>query len=164
MAGKIFAVSNGANLNSGIIAGNPPFEAGFMNWPRSDPNAPLLTISDPGNILQLPKDSKHPEQALEVMDYLLTPEVGQIFANNGLIPLHQGLDLSKVTLPQTLVKEELAAAGDQTPVGWQDYMAPYQFPDRLGSELQKLLAGKTTLDQFMPFVQKTYDEAIASEQ
>jgi raffinose/stachyose/melibiose transport system substrate-binding protein len=163
MTGKTFAVSNGANLNAGIIAAKVPFDVGFMNWPRIDPSAPQLVISDPGNILQLPKDSKHPDQALDVMDYLLTPEVGQIMATNGLIPL-QKLDLSTVTLPEPFIKDELTAAGDQTPVGWLNYMAPFEFPDRQGSELQKLLAGKTTLDAYMTFLQKTYDAAIAAEQ
>lgn len=164
MTGKTFAVSNGANLNAGIVSSAPNFEVGFMNWPRlDDPSAPLLTISDPGNILMLPKDSPHPERSLDVMDWLLTPEVGQIFATNGLIPLHR-LDLSSVTLPQPFIKDELAAASDQTPVGWLNYMAPYEFPDRQGSELQKLLADKTTLDEYMSFLQKTYDDAIAAEQ
>ena len=43
-------------------------------------------------------------------------------------------------------------------------MAPFEFPDRQGSELQKLLAGDTTLDEYMPFLQKTYDDAIAAAQ
>ncbi|MEA2576537.1 MAG: hypothetical protein QOD78_125, partial [Chloroflexota bacterium] len=82
---------------------------------------------------------------------------------HGLIPLHR-LDLSAVTLPQPFVKDELAAAADQTPVGWLNYMAPFEFPDRQGSELQKLLAGETTLDAYMTFLQKTYDAAIAAAQ
>ena len=43
-------------------------------------------------------------------------------------------------------------------------MAPYEFPDRQGSEMQKLLAGGTTLDAYMPFLQKTFDDAIANAQ
>jgi raffinose/stachyose/melibiose transport system substrate-binding protein len=159
ISGKIFAVSNGANLNASLVGAS--IDVGFMNWPRLKAGAPLLTISDPGQILMLPKNSKHPDAALDVMDFLLTPEVGAIMAKNGLIPLHQ-LDLSAVTLPQPFIKDELAAAADQTPVGWINYMAPFAFPDRQGSELQKLLAGKTTLDAYMPFLQKTYDDAIAA--
>jgi raffinose/stachyose/melibiose transport system substrate-binding protein len=161
VSGKIFAVSNGANMNASFV--DAPIEVGFMNWPRIEAGAPLLTISDPGQILMLPKDSKHPDAALDVMDFLLTPEVGMIMAKNGLIPLHQ-LDLSAVTLPEPYVKDELAAAADQTPVGWLNYMAPFEFPDRQGSELQKLLAGDTTLDAYMPFLQKTYDDAVAAAQ
>jgi raffinose/stachyose/melibiose transport system substrate-binding protein len=158
IAGKIFALSNGANMNA-AFAESGGDDIGFMNWPVLNAGAPHLVISDPGQILMLPKDSKHPEESLAVMDYLLTPEVGTILAKHGLIPLHK-LDLSAVTLPQPFVKDELAAASEQTPVGWLNYMAPFEFPDRQGSELQKLLADETTLDAYMPFLQKTYDDAI----
>jgi raffinose/stachyose/melibiose transport system substrate-binding protein len=161
LGGKIFAVSNGANMNASIVDAGPSLDIGFMNWPVVQAGAPQLTISDPGQILMLPKDSKHPDASLDVMDWLLTPDVGKIEAQNGLIPL-QVLDLSSVTLPQPFIKDELAAAAQQTPVGWLSYMAPFSFPDREGSELQKLLAGRTTLDKFMPFLQKTYDDAIAA--
>jgi raffinose/stachyose/melibiose transport system substrate-binding protein len=163
IAGRIFALSNGANMNATFAEVGDSLDLGFMNWPRVEPGAPLLTISDPGQILMLPKDSKHPDESLAVMDWLLTPEVGVIMADNGLIPLHT-LDLSAVTLPHEFIAEQLAAAADQTPVGWLNYMAPFEFPDRTGSELQKLLAGDTTLDAFMTFMQKTYDEAIAAQQ
>ena len=150
-------------MNSSIIDAGSAIDPGFMNWPKVDASAPGLVISDPGQILMLPKDSKHPEAAIDVMDWLLTPEVGTIMAKNGLIPL-QKLDLSTVTLPQPFIKEELAAAAGQVPVGWLDYMAPIDFADRAGSEIQKLLAGDTTLDAFMPFLQKTYDDSIAAAQ
>lgn len=161
LAGKVFALSNGANMNATFAEAG--LDVGFMNWPVLEAGAPHLVISDPGQILMLPKDSKHPEESLAVMDWLLTPEVGTILAEHGLIPLHR-LDLSAVTLPQPFVKDELAAAAEQTPVGWLNYMAPFEFPDRQGSELQKLLAGETTLDAYMTFLQKTYDDAIAAAQ
>ena len=104
LAGKAFAVSNGANMNASLVGTD--FDIGFMNWPVVAAGAPNLVISDPGQILMLPKDSKHPEEALDVMDFLLTPEVGKIFAEAGLIPLHK-LDLSTVTLPQPFVTDEL---------------------------------------------------------
>jgi raffinose/stachyose/melibiose transport system substrate-binding protein len=157
LAGKVFALSNGANMNATFA--DSGLDIGFMNWPVLTAGAPHLVISDPGQILMLPKDSKHQAESLDVMDYLLTPEVGTIMAAHGLIPL-QKLDLSAVTLPQPFVKDELAAASEQTPVGWLNYMAPFEFPDRQGAELQKLLAGTTTLDKYMPFLQKTYDNAI----
>jgi raffinose/stachyose/melibiose transport system substrate-binding protein len=161
LGGKVFALSNGANMNATFAEAG--LDIGFMNWPVLEAGAPHLVISDPGQILMLPKDSKHPEESLAVIDWLLTPEVGTILAEHGLIPLHQ-LDLSAVTLPQPFVKDELAAAAEQTPVGWLNYMAPFEFPDRQGSELQKLLAGETTLDAYMAFLQKTYDDAIAAAQ
>jgi raffinose/stachyose/melibiose transport system substrate-binding protein len=160
LTGKTFAVSNGVNMNSSII--DSGLDIGFMNWPVVEQGAPHLVISDPGQILMLPKDSEHPEAALDVMDWLLSPAAGIILAKAGLIPLHR-LDLSTVPLPEPIITEELAAAAEQTPVGWLSCMAPFEFPDRQGSELQKLLAGDTTLGDYMVFLQKTYDEAIAAQ-
>ena len=162
VAGKIFAIANGTNLNASIKAANPAFEVGFMNWPALDASSTEhLYISDPGQILILPKDSKHKDHAVALMDWLLSPEVGMMFANEGRIPLHK-IDFSQVTGQPAFVAEQLAVAKDQTPVGWLNYMAPYEFPDREGSEMQKLLGGQTNLDAFMPFLQKTFDEAVAN--
>ena len=62
--GTIFAVANGTNLNASIKAANPAFEVGFMNWPALDASSTEhLYISDPGQILILPKDSKHKDHA-----------------------------------------------------------------------------------------------------
>lgn len=160
--GKMFAVSLDTSLNSNLADAKPDFEIGFFNWPRVYADKPLLTISDPGCILAVPKDSKHPQEALDVMDWLLSPEVGRIFADNGLIPLHK-IDLSGVKASATYIQDQLAVVGDQMPVGWLNYMAPYEFPDRQGSELQKLLAGEMDLDSYMKFLQETYDAAIANE-
>ncbi len=161
LAGKIFAESNGANMNANIVAAGSGLDVGFMNWPVIVAGAPQLSISDPGSILMLPKASKNPNASLAVMDFLTTPAVGMIEAQNGLIP-DQRLDLSTVTLPQPFIKDELAAAATQTPIGWLSYMAPGSFADREGSQLELLLAGKTTLDQYMTFLQTTYDTAIAN--
>ena len=162
--GKIFAVANGTNLNASIKAANPAFEVGFMNWPALDASSTEhLYISDPGQILILPKDSKHKDHAIALMDWMLSPEVGLLFANEGRIPLHK-IDFSQVTGQPAFVAEQLEVAKNQTPVGWLNYMAPYEFPDRQGSEMQKLLAGQTTIDKYTPFLQKTFDEAIANAQ
>ena len=162
--GTIFAVANGTNLNASIKAANPAFEVGFMNWPALDASSTEhLYISDPGQILILPKDSKHKDHAIALMDWMLSPEVGLLFANEGRIPLHK-IDFSQVTGQPAFVAEQLEVAKNQTPVGWLNYMAPYEFPDRQGSEMQKLLADQTTIDKFTPFLQKTFDEAIANAQ
>ncbi len=160
--GKVFAYANGASQNASLIQDKPDFEIGFFNWPRVYPDKPLLTLSDPGNLLVIPKDSKHPKEAADVIDWLLSPDVGKIFAENGQIPLHK-VDLGSVTLPVPLIKDELAAVSDQTQLGWLSYMAPPDFPDKEGSELQKLLARQSTLDKYMAFLQKLYDDTIKNK-
>ena len=57
----------------------------------------------------------------------------------------------------------MAAVGDQSPVGWLNYMAPPDFPDKQGSELQKLLAGDVTVDAYVTNLQKIYDDAIKNK-
>jgi hypothetical protein len=42
-------------------------------------------------------------------------------------------------------------------------MAPPDFPDRQGSEMQKLLAGDITAEEYVTSLQKIYDEAIANK-
>ena len=161
--GKAFAYSNDLSQNASLIEDKPQFEVGFMNWPRIYPDKPLLALSDPGNLLITPKDSKHPKEAAQIIDCLLTPEVGKLYAESGDIPLQQNVDLAAVTVPVSFIKDQLAAVADQTPIGWLNYMAPPDFPDKQGSELQKLLAGEVTLDEYMATVQKLYDDAIANK-
>jgi raffinose/stachyose/melibiose transport system substrate-binding protein len=161
--GKVLFYSNDTSLNAALIADEPQFEIGFMNWPRTYPDKPLLTLSDPGNLLVIPKDSKHPVEAAQIIDCLLTPEVGMMYAANGDIPLQQGIDLAQVQSPAPFIRDQLAVVGDQTPIGWLNYMAPPDFPDRQGSEMQKLLAGDITAEEYVTSLQKIYDEAIANK-
>ena len=42
-------------------------------------------------------------------------------------------------------------------------MAPPNFPDKQGSELQKLLAGDVTVDAYVTNLQKIYDDAIKNK-
>ena len=86
-----------------------------------------------------------------------------MFASNGDIPLQQGIDLTTVKVPATFIKDQLAVVGDQTPIGWQNYMAPPDFPDRQGSVLQKLLAGEVTVSDYTSKLQKLYDDAIKNK-
>lgn len=159
---EVFAFFNGVSMNGTLIEDAVEFKIGFMNLPPVDPNKPLLTISDPGLVLMLPKDSKHPDEALDIIDWLLQPEFGLELAEAGAIPLHD-IDLSGVAMSEPFMEEQLAELPAQMPVGWLNYMAPYEFPDRQGSELQKLLAGDTDLDAYMDFLQATYNEAIANK-
>ena len=161
--GKVLFYSHDTSLNAALMKDEPKFDVGFMNWPRIYPDKPLLTLSDPGNLLVIPKRSRHPKEAAQIIDCFLTPEVGMMFASNGDIPLQQGIDLTTVKVPATFIKDQLAVVGDQTPIGWQNYMAPPDFPDRQGSVLQKLLAGEVTVSDYTSKLQKLYDDAIKNK-
>jgi ABC-type glycerol-3-phosphate transport system substrate-binding protein len=158
--GNSFGVVMGANEVARIIEAEPEFEVGFFNFPSLDPSVPAYSISDPGAVLILPKDSPHPDEAVELIDFLVSEEAGIILANQGFVPAVT-IDLSKVTDPAQYFIDVLNASSSQVPMGWLNYIAPFEFADRQGSELQKLLADDTTLDDYLVFLQTTYDAEVS---
>ena len=135
-------------------------DIGFMNWPVLDAGAPAPRHLRPGPDPDAAEGLEAPRRVPGRHGLPADPGGRHDLCRARPDPAPQA-GSSTVTLPQPFVKDELAAATEQTPVGWLNYMAPFEFPDRQGSELQKLLAGDTTLDEYMPFLQKTYDDAIA---
>jgi raffinose/stachyose/melibiose transport system substrate-binding protein len=157
--GEALAVVMGINEMGNVVATNPEFEIGYFNFPPLDPSVPAYAITDAGNVLILPKDSPHPEEAIELIDFLLSEQAGIVIANQGYVPAVT-IDLSKVTDPAPHFTEVLATSANQVPMGWLNYIAPFEFADRQGSELQKLLADEITLDEYLSFLQETYDAEV----
>lgn len=147
---------NAASQNVALKADNLPFEVGFFNFPPISPDKPLLSMSDPGNLMVVPKDAKHKDEAIAFIDWMLSPEVGQTLAAAGIIPAHKA-DYSKVTLPVPWMQAELDQLAKQTAVGWQNWQVP-GFGDITGPEVQKLLAGETTVDQVLTVFEQKYKE------
>jgi raffinose/stachyose/melibiose transport system substrate-binding protein len=158
--GKSFGVVLGINEVGRVLEAKPDFEVGFFNFPALDAKTPAYAISDPGAVLILPKDSPHPDEAIDLIDFLMSEEAGIILANQGFIPAVT-IDLSKVTTPAPYFTEVLAASANQVPMGWLNYIAPFEFADRQGSELQKLLADEITLDDYLKLLQETYDAEVS---
>jgi ABC-type glycerol-3-phosphate transport system substrate-binding protein len=158
--GKTFGVVMGINEVARIIEGKPDFEVGFFNFPALSPDVPAYAISDPGAVLILPKDSPHPEEAIGLIDFLVSEGAGLILANQGFVPA-VSIDLSKLTDAAPYFTEVVAASSAQTPMGWLNYIAPFEFADRQGSELQKLLADEITLDDYLTLLQETYDAEVS---
>jgi raffinose/stachyose/melibiose transport system substrate-binding protein len=157
--GKSFGVVMGVNEVGRVVEAKPQFEVGFFNFPPLNPKTPAYAISDPGAVLILPKGGKHQEEAIGLIDFLLSKQAGLILSKQGFVPAHK-LDMAEVTVKDAYLKEVMAAASSQVPMGWLNYIAPFEFADRQGSELQKLLAGDTTLDAYLKFLQKTYDQEV----
>jgi ABC-type glycerol-3-phosphate transport system substrate-binding protein len=147
---------NAASQNVALKADNPNFEVGFFNFPPIYPDKPLLSMSDPGNLMVIPKDAKHKDAALAFIDWMLSPDVGQALAAAGIIPAHKA-DYSKVKLPVPWMQAELDNLAKQTPVGWQNWQVP-GFGDVTGPEVQKLLAGESTVDQVLTVFDQKYKE------
>lgn len=147
---------NAASQNVALKADNPDFEIGFFNFPPIYPDKPLLSMSDPGNLMVIPKDAKNKDAAMGFMDWMLSPEVGQTLAGAGIIPAHKA-DFSKVTLPVPWMQDELDQLAKQTAVSWQNWLVP-GLGDVTGPEVQKLFAGETTVDNVLAAFEKAYKE------
>ena len=153
---------NAASQNVALKADAPGFDIGFFNFPPVYPGKPILSMSDPGNLMVIPKDSKHQTEALDFMDWMLSPEVGQTLAAAGIIPAHKA-DYSKVSLPVPWMQDELDQLAKQTSVGWQNWLVP-GFGDVTGPEVQRLLAGETTTADVLTTFEQKYKEGCELEQ
>ncbi|HZQ09418.1 MAG TPA: ABC transporter substrate-binding protein [Anaerolineae bacterium] len=147
---------NAASQNVALKADNPPFEIGFFNFPPIYPDKPLLSMSDPGNLMVIPKDAKNQAQALDFMDWMLSPEVEQTLAADGIIPAHKA-DYSKVNLPVPWMQAELDQLSKQTAISWQNWLVP-GFGDVTGPEVQSLLAGEKSVDDVLKVFEAKYKE------
>jgi raffinose/stachyose/melibiose transport system substrate-binding protein len=146
-----------ASQNSALQADAPDFEVGFFNFPRVAAGTPLLSMTDPSNVLIIPNDSPHPDEALALIDWLLTPEVGAMLVENGVIPAHK-VDVAGIEAPIPWMGDELAGLADQTALNWLNWSVP-GLGDVTGPEVQLLLSGDTTVDAALQKFQETYDAA-----
>lgn len=147
---------NAASQNVALKADNPDFEIGFFNFPALYPDKPLLSMSDPGNLMVIPSGSTHQKEALGFVEWMLSPQVGQTLAAAGIIPAHKA-DYSTVKLPVSWMQDELDELAKQTPAGWQNWLVP-GFGDVTGPEVQRLLAGETTVDDVLAVFEQKYKE------
>ncbi len=147
---------NAASQNVALKADDPDFEIGFFNFPAIYPDKPLLSMSDPGNLMVIPTGSQNQEAAVGFVDWMLSPEVGQTLAAGGIIPAHKA-DYSTITMPVPWMQDELDELAKQTAAGWQNWLVP-GFGDVTGPEVQRLLAGETTVDEVLAIFEKTYNE------
>jgi len=143
--------------NSNLQADKPDFEVGFFSFPSVTPGTPLLNMSDPGNVFFVPSYSEHPQEAVALIDYLLTEEVATVLAENGIVPAHN-VDLSNVKKPIPWMDGELAGIRKQTPLNWINWSVS-GLGDTTGPEVQRLLAGEASLDEVLTKFQEAYDAA-----
>lgn len=147
--------------NSNLLADKPDFEVGFFNFPWVTPGTALLNMSDPGNVMIIPTTAKYPEEGIALIDWLLTPEVGMMLAEQGIVPAHN-VDLSKAKVPVPWMTDELAGILQQTPLNWINWSVS-GLGDVTGPEVQRVLAGEITIDQALASFQKAYDKACPAK-
>lgn len=143
--------------NSNLLADDPDFEVGFFSFPAVTPGTPLLNMSDPGNVMIVPTTAIYPEQAIELIDWLLSPDVGKMLVGQGIIPTHN-IDMSDVETPIPWMSDQLVSLSQQTPLNWINWSVS-GLGDVTGPEVQRLLAEEATLDEVLQKFQEAYDAA-----
>lgn len=130
-------------------------EYGYVQLPQTSTGEVVGTGAS--TAMAISAKSKHPDAAAAFLDFLAGPEVAQIVADHGLIPL-----LHKVTVPtgnpvfasEVAGQQALDAADGYVP--YFDWSTPSML-DTMGTQVQLLLAGKATPEQLTTAGQKDYD-------
>jgi ABC-type glycerol-3-phosphate transport system substrate-binding protein len=143
--------------NTNLQEDKPDFEVGFFNFPPITVGNPVLNMSDPGNVMFIPTNAEHPKEALELMDWFVTPPVAEYLAGKGILSTIQA-DVSSVNKPIPWMNDELAALQKQTPLDWINWSVS-GLGDVTGPEVQRLLAGEATIDEVLKNFQAAYDKA-----
>ncbi len=147
--------------NSNLLADQPDFEVGFFNFPWVTSGTPLLNMSDPGNVLIVPTTAEFPDEGIALIDWLLTPEVGRMLAEQGIVPAHN-VDLSSAKVPVPWMTDELAGVLEQTPLNWINWSVS-GLGDVTGPEVQRVLADEITIDEALKAFQEAYDKACPAQ-
>ena len=145
--------------NSNLQDDKPDFEIGFFNFPAVTPGTPLLNMSDGGNVFFVPTTAAHPKEAIDLLNWLLTKEVAEMLASAGIVSAIN-IDVSNIVKPIPWMDAELAGLKAQTPLNWINWSVP-GLGDVTGPEVQRLMAGETTLDEVLLKFQDAYDQGCS---
>jgi ABC-type glycerol-3-phosphate transport system substrate-binding protein len=148
-----------SEVNPTLTEANPEFAIGFFNFPQEYPDAPVLSLTGASSNWSIPIDAEHRDAGIEFMDFLLSAEAGQYLAGQGLMPI-LAADYSGVELPAPWVPEQLTALAEQTFMGWSNFSTP-GLGGVTGPEVQKLLAGDTTIEEVLAAFQAAYEAGAA---
>jgi raffinose/stachyose/melibiose transport system substrate-binding protein len=161
LRGDMLAFWHYSEANPDLIEAQAEFEIGFFNMPPVYPNAPILAMTNPSGMWTIPKGTRHPEVAIDVLDFITSPEAGKIYVEEGLITVIAG-DYSDVDLPAPWIPEQLDALAEQKLLGWPNFMTP-GLGEVTGMEVQKLLAGQATMDEVLAKFQEAYEKGAADQ-
>ncbi|WP_456823864.1 ABC transporter substrate-binding protein [Cellulomonas sp. P5_E12] len=74
---------------------NPDIQTGIFPYPAADDPADRMLVSGVDVAVTMPKDSKHPKEALRFIDYLFQKDVIEAFAaSQNMVPSVKGAELS----------------------------------------------------------------------
>ena len=103
------------------------------------------------------KDEKVKKEAIKFLEWMYTSDKGKDFVINQFkfIPAYKGFDESKISDP--LSKEIYKYAKDGKTINWVFMGYPSGWgQDKLGADIQKYVAGKTSWDDMIDTAKKTW--------
>lgn len=135
---------------------------GYLQLPQAADNKTMVATGAPADNLAIGIRSEHKDAAALFLDFLMSKDAAQITADHGYMP-----SLHDVTIPQddALIVQEATAAqqteADNGYVPYFDWTTPTML-DTAASQMQLVLAGKSTPDGLVAAVQKDFDAFVAS--
>lgn len=151
-------------ITSEFLAGPNAQNIGFFLLPPMEEDGFKLSVGGSGLAFAIRGDTPNADLAAEYIDYLFSQETADSMAEAGLLPLRP--------VDETLLTDEMLA---DVAAGWQhlnetdgvgyymDWVTPTMY-DTITSELQALLAGQTTPEEFVQNVNADYTEFLATKQ
>ena len=118
-----------------------------------------------GSIWVLAANSQHSEEAGKSLDFLVSPESAEVWAEQANIPLPVTIDTSTLEaspLLTTVIEALNSAASGKIQLGYTiDVLVPPEFNDAMLTGFLAMLAGDKTAEEQAADMQATWEEAIA---
>ncbi|MFG2504679.1 extracellular solute-binding protein [Streptomyces rubiginosohelvolus] len=141
------------NWDAGVVDKAMPKGAGFFTLPGTTPDAQAAGVGT-SLAYAISTKAKNPDLAAAFLNFLTTPEAGQIQLDNGFMPVSQD---PSIKAAEGSVRADFVAAWKK--VGESNGLTPYfnnatpTMNDVLTSQGQQLIAGKTSAAAYLKAVQ-----------
>jgi raffinose/stachyose/melibiose transport system substrate-binding protein len=136
---------------------------GYIQLPQASGSGTVGVGAAPGAMVVSAK-SKHPDVAAAFLDYMMSPDAGQVAVDKGLVPA-MSPDVKVPASSLSLTGESAGAATldkNDGYVPYFDWSSPTML-DTISQNLQLVYAGKMTPDKFTEAVDKDRDTFLAGQ-
>ncbi|MBM2615110.1 extracellular solute-binding protein [Actinoplanes sp. LDG1-06] len=136
---------------------------GYLQLPQASGSGTVGVGAAPGAMV-ISSKSKNPDVAAAFLDFMMSPETGQLAADRGLVPALSP-DVKVPSTSLSLTDESKGAATLDTDDGYVpyfDWSSPTML-DTISQNLQLVYAGKMTPDKFTEAVDKDRDAFLAGQ-
>jgi raffinose/stachyose/melibiose transport system substrate-binding protein len=155
----------GSWLITDIEQDMPDAEIEFVPFPAVEGGQGRFWNSGLGSIGVLAANSQHPEEAGKFLDFLISPESVELWAEQANTALPVTIDTSTLEaspLLTTVIEVLNSAAAGEIQLGYNiDVLVPPEFNDAMLNGFQAMLAGDKTAEEQAADMQAAWEEAIA---